>query len=192
LKLLAVRTTQSENTNGSIKRILIASLAVMNDFTSLALNAFVAVTQLLALYVMYYLAIKQFRMSKSSQYLERFLESEFLKLREFVDDYIDGRKASQKQDSPIAVPDFKHDLIQMITFANFFQELSVAYRHRLADRKYIRDVFSFLIQYYWEHLSHWVDAYREQKQRRSLYSDWEKLYHELRILDRRPKSAASR
>lgn len=146
----------------------------------LMFQAIVTLAQLVALVLMYYLAVKQYRMSKSSEYLQRFLERELFDCREFIDEWVNEKGPAEKRLEWLNLPENRHEKARVIVFANFFQELSIAYRRGLGDRTYIIDVFSFLIRHYWERMNFWVAAYRNEKNRSTLYEDWEDLYNEIR------------
>ena len=144
------------------------------------LNVSASLAQIVALVIMYWLATKQFRMSKSSTYLERFLGREVLELRESIDVWLSGDHPASKRLEEINLPEQAHRKAQMIAFANFFQELGIAYKHNLADKKYVRETFSFLASHYWQRLNFWIAAYRDEKHRPTLYAEWEYLYNEIK------------
>ncbi|MFK7909951.1 MAG: hypothetical protein AB8F34_05040, partial [Akkermansiaceae bacterium] len=50
----------------------------------------VSVAQIIAVIVMYRLAVSQYQMSRSSRYLERFLDKELFEIRESVDAWLEA------------------------------------------------------------------------------------------------------
>ena len=69
----------------------------------------------------------------------------------------------------------KEEIAQIRMFANFFQELGIAYRKELIDHAYTEEIFDFLVKSYWKKLHVWVQDYRNAMNDKTLYSKWEEL-----------------
>lgn len=147
----------------------------------LILQIFLISAQFAFLIVGYKLATKQFRMSKASHFLERFMSKDMIEARNTVDRLFEGNDLKSTLEYLNEKKSLK-DLNQIRMFANFFQELSIAYRNRLVDKKYIIDVFDVLTCKYWTLLTGWISDYRS-KSDNSLYSGWEDFRDELRSID---------
>ena len=125
------------------------------------------------LFITYKFALKQFRMSKASHYLERFMSKDIMDARAVVDKYCDCsvedmvRRLKEERN--------EEDANKVKMFANFFQELGIAYTRELVDRKYVTDIFDFLTTSYWTKLQPWVLEYRKATGNNSLYSKWANL-----------------
>jgi hypothetical protein len=134
------------------------------------------VGQSLMLAVTYRLAIRQFRMSKASGFLERFMSPDVTKARLTVDRLCESPVDEMVKALRDGGDETQEDkLSQVRIFANFFQELGLAYSHRLVDRAYTEEIFDHLTKYYWDRLQPWVEAYRKERGDRSLYSKWHDL-----------------
>jgi hypothetical protein len=123
--------------------------------------------------VTYRLAIRQFRMAKASQYLERFMSKEMMDARTVVDQFC-GKDIHDMIGS-LRADNCREELGQIRMFANFFQELGIAFRKGLVDRRYTEEIFDFLVKSYWKKLYGWVQDYRKLQGDKSLYSKWEDL-----------------
>lgn len=150
-----------------------------------AVRIAVSITQVIAIFVMYWLAVRQYQMNQSSQYLNRFLDKELFELRESVDLWLESGADTIKKLEQLNDEECRHTKSEAIAFANFFQELAISYQRKLTHRRYIYDTFGFLAQHYWERLNFWVCSYRDEKNRRTLYAEWESLYNEFKRLDER-------
>jgi len=137
----------------------------------------VAGVQILALYIAYKLAIKQHRMLQASRYLERLLSPEMIDAREVVDRWHNIGDLSEKL-AWLDNPEHSEDLAHIRAFANYFQELGIAWERGLVDQNYIRDIFDVLSCRYWNRLAGWIQAYRNSSDP-SLYSKWESLRNDL-------------
>lgn len=146
----------------------------MNDLLKY-LDFIFSIAKIAALFITYFLAVKQFRMNKSSNYLERFLGREFIAIRENVDSWLADPTPPSERISNLKTEDGLHTKAQLVAFSNFFQELGVAYKHNLVDHNYIKAVFEFLLINYWDKLKFWIECYREEKGRSTLFADWENL-----------------
>lgn len=155
------------------------SMNALDTFRTVA-----SIAQIIALVTMYLLAVKNFRMSRSSEYLQRFLSRDTLILREEIDSWLRREGSPAERLAALNSPENVHRRIQILAFANFFQELGVAYQSKLTDQKYVRKVFGFLVPHYWECFDFWIAAYREEKQRRTLFGEWEYLYNEIKKHDK--------
>ena len=125
------------------------------------------------IFATYLLALRQFRMAKASTYLERFMSKEMIDAREIVDDMC--RMEVDEMVSALRTKEKADELSEIRMFANFFQELGIAYRRGLIDHSYTEEIFDFLVKTYWKKLYAWVQAYRSTTGDTSLYSKWEDL-----------------
>ena len=143
----------------------------------------VSIAQIVAVVIMYRLAVRQYQMNRSSRYLERFLDKDLFELREGVDAWLEsGLSTSEKLDQ-LNDSECIHTRSEIIAFANFFQEISISYKRSLTDKQYIYETFGFLIRRYWEQLQFWTGSYRSEKGRETLYEDWEDVYNIFKQLD---------
>ena len=142
------------------------------------LQVFLVLIQFIFLIFGYNLTIKHFKMSKSSDFLERFLSKEMIESRSCVD------RVFEQNDLKSALeylyrPENIDDLNKVRSFANFFQELSIAKKMNLVSDKYVKDTFDYLVCKYWSLLSGWISDYRS-KSDSTLYSKWEDLRDDFR------------
>jgi hypothetical protein len=142
----------------------------LNSYLQISVNFL----QLIFIVIGYKIGIKQFRMSKSANYLERFLSSEMTEARNTVD-VIFIKRDLQDILSHLSKPENINQINHVRMFANFFQELGVAYQNKLVDKKYTKDVFDFLSDNYWHLMLGWICDYRNKANNQSLYSKWEIL-----------------
>lgn len=133
--------------------------------------------QFIFLVIGYKLASRHFRMSKASSFLERFLSKEMIEYRNTVDELF-SRNDLKFALEHLKDPENLDDLNHVRAFANFFQELGIAYRRKLVDKDYVKDVFDHLTCKYWNLLIGWINDYRNIDP--SLYRKWEDLRDELR------------
>lgn len=151
------------------------------DTWIIILQIFLILSQFIFLIVTYRITISQFKKKKASEYFERFLSRDVFESRITVD-----RLTANLQQKDLLnyfeEDTNKNELHQFIFFANFFQELGVAYLEKLVDKSYTMKVFDFLICDYWSKMHGWVSAYRELKKDETLYSKWEYLQHEIKKL----------
>ena len=141
-------------------------------------HSVVGAAQLLALVIGYRLAVKQFRMARASAFLERFHSGEMTRARTSVDRWLAAEDLSERlklinEAENVAL------LNDVRMFANFFQELGVAWNRKLVDREYARNCFDFLAVYYWTALSGWIADYRHRRDP-TLYRRFEELYDEMK------------
>jgi len=139
-----------------------------------AVRATVGAAQIVALCVGYLLAVKQFRMARASAFLERFHAGEMSRARTAVDKWLASGDLSERLRT-LYDPANVGLLNEIRMFANFFQELGVAWNRKLVDRGYARNCFDFLVVYYWSGLSGWIADYRQQRDP-TLYRRFEELY----------------
>jgi hypothetical protein len=126
--------------------------------------------------ITYTLAIRQFRMARASSFLERFLSSDMTRARMAVDKLCEGAVDEMVKALRDGASAKRDDLLSQVRmFANFFQELGIAYRHGLVHRTYTEEIFDFLVKSYWDRLQPWIEDYRTQKNDRTLYSKWHDL-----------------
>ena len=151
----------------------------MENTALLILQIILILTQFVFLVVGYKLATKQFRMSKASHFLERFLSKEMIEARNTVDRQFSGNDLKSILEY-INNPENLNELNHIRMFANFFQELSIAYKNGLVDKNYVNDVFDILVCKYWTSLTGWIADYRSSSGN-TLYRGWEDLRDELRI-----------
>jgi hypothetical protein len=132
---------------------------------------------------------RHFRLLRSEHFSERFDSDKMVQVRESVDKQLNAYKAHRQQSTN---NDETHGGSQVLmtngdmrTFANFFQGLGTAFKHKTVDEQYTWDNFGDLVPYYWKQLEEHIIVFREHRKRQTLYQDFQFLAKEMTRLDRK-------
>lgn len=144
--------------------------------TTVALSLFIALQ-----------ARRHFRLQHAKEFIARFNGSEMVRIRDRVDRWlVDSATESNSSESEVKAlgqPFEDECSIAIRTFINFFQELGVAWKHGTVHHEYTWDLFAGLTAKYWQALSPYCKAQRIERDRPTLFNDFENLAKELAAMD---------
>lgn len=128
---------------------------------------------------------RHFSLARSGYYIERFNSGEMREFRKRVDAWVERGQPCENVFRNAASSDDEtfRDIEALRLFANFFQELGTAYKHRTINRRYIWDVFGSLVLRYAEILAPYVCDMRDHRQRQTLYIDFELMVESIQRMD---------
>jgi hypothetical protein len=146
----------------------------------------VGALQIVAIFAAYFLALRQYRMGVTSQHFERF-SRDFAEIRERLDSWLTHYGTDEERLNFINDPANSHLKSDVLRFSNFFQELGMSYKAKLTHHEYVHEIFSFLTRFYWGSLYFWIDDYRKERGRPSLFREWEFLNDKCVAHDRKKR-----
>ena len=128
---------------------------------------------------------RHFRLERTQSFISRFNSPEMIETRQVVDDWLAGsenyndllNRYNKREHEAVKIAD------SILTIANLFQELGVAFGHGAVDEHYTWDVFGGLVRKYWDSMEPFVQERRKQRERPTLLTDFEKLAREMRAYD---------
>lgn len=154
-------------------------ILAITAFITLSIGAFIG-----------YQAHRHFLLQRSSQFAERFNSDYMITLRSSVDKLLHDESLAKEDwkkilsnDKDLTFEVTHKQITQVTTFANFFQELGVASVNKIVDRKYIWDIFGGLVGKYGNALNPFIEALRDVRERKTLYSDFDDLKKTMLLLD---------
>lgn len=163
-------------------------VVVLLNLLEVALIAVTAVVTVLTALFVGRQASRHFRLQRSTHFIERFNTGDMLRMRPRVDSFVarepEWEALLEKQQEASLDEETLVRLYETAVFANFFQELATALRHKTLDHTYTWDVFGGIVSHYWGALEPYVRARRLHGKRPTLYQNFEELVAEMRRLDR--------
>lgn len=114
--------------------------------------------------------IRHFRIARTTTYIERINNPDFVKLRSKVDDWLHSSKSDAEKYLEVAESNqLKNDLH---LFIHVFTELGIAYQFHAVNRKMVKTIFYPMIPSYWKELQFYIIASRLQNYQIGYYFEY--------------------